>query len=258
MLSKVIAVLRFIRAPLVVTVWSHLLAGGLITLWMPLSLWTGFTCVYFFGMAHNDWVDRVRDKMSNPARPLPSGALSEFTARSILAFLGLGVAFSYLAATSNPSIGVLANWLPFSFVCALGYNSTKARFPLGSAFLLGAARASVLAPFAADYSHFTDNSDYLWCAKSATWMHVVIVGAVGAIITLWSQTEDVHPRRKIWTLRFLLALPLIDAVLVYFTLAKNHPATELSQAHWILMPILSFAGYLGVLVLRPPRIIPSS
>ena len=266
MLPKIVAVLRFIRAPLVVTVWSHLFAGGLITLWYPWPLWIGFTCVYLFGMAHNDWVDRERDKKMNPFRPLPSNALTENTARLILAMLAFGVAFSFLYVETNCDLE-MHKWheifstcplicdmikfsIPFSFLCTIGYNLFKDRFPRGSSLLLGSARSAVWFPFAVGYC-----VPMKFSTVSATWYPMLIVGSVGTLITLWSTYEDFHPSRKIWTLRFLLALPILDAFLVYYFHEDGISARDemyVPEASiWLgLFPVLSLVGYLGVRALR--------
>ncbi|MGE4159429.1 MAG: UbiA family prenyltransferase [Planctomycetota bacterium] len=220
-------VLRYLRVPLVVTVWSHLLAGGLVTGLWPVPLWTGFTCVYLFGMAHNDWVDRESDRKAKPSRPLPSGALSEGSARILMSFLLFGIGLSYLAGSVDPEIENRALWMPFSLACAWTYNTLKGRHPVSAAMLLGMARACV------------------WLAFLA--IPALITGLAGALITLWSTTEEAHPWRRTWTLRFLLTLPILDACHVMIQGIRG-------QSIWVMavFPILSMTGLVLVRLLAKP------
>jgi 4-hydroxybenzoate polyprenyltransferase len=59
---------------------------------MPLAS----TCLYWSGMAFNDWCDRQVDAQERPERPIPSGRVSPATALGVAA--GLGVAGLGIAA----------------------------------------------------------------------------------------------------------------------------------------------------------------
>jgi 4-hydroxybenzoate polyprenyltransferase len=88
---------ELVRAPAAMTVpgdsWSgaaHLPAGTGGWL-MPLAS----TCLYWSGMAFNDWCDRAVDAVERPERPIPSGRVSPATALAAAAGLAAaGVAVS--------------------------------------------------------------------------------------------------------------------------------------------------------------------
>ncbi|MCA9321604.1 MAG: UbiA family prenyltransferase [Planctomycetes bacterium] len=100
MMSRSLALARFVRLPNTLTTTGDLLAGiavglaasGQIPSW-PAAMATGLglAMLYAFGMALNDTLDHEKDLTAHPERPLPSGALSHRAAvRTTLLLAGIG------------------------------------------------------------------------------------------------------------------------------------------------------------------------
>lgn len=92
------ALAELVRLPAALTVPGDALAGaayvdrsGRRQLAMPLAS----ACLYWAGMALNDWADRDLDAVERPERPIPSGRIDARTALAAAALLGgAGVAAS--------------------------------------------------------------------------------------------------------------------------------------------------------------------
>lgn len=128
---------ELVRAPAAMTVpgdsWSgaaHLPAGSGGWL-MPLSS----TCLYWSGMAFNDWCDRVVDADERPERPIPSGRVSPPVALAVAAGLGAaGVAISAVVG-GRRALGVS---LPLAaLICA--YDGVAKDSPAGP-FVMASTR----------------------------------------------------------------------------------------------------------------------
>lgn len=92
-------VVELVRAPAALTVPGDTLAGAASAGWPggrgTALLPVASTCLYWAGMALNDFADRELDRRERPERPIPSGRVSPRTALGISAGLtaaGLGVA----------------------------------------------------------------------------------------------------------------------------------------------------------------------
>lgn len=97
----------------------------------------GFSaCLYLFGMAGNDFLDREKDAQLRPERPLPSGSLSlQEVLGALLALLILMVLFGLGLRTEQSLFFV------FSAICISLYNGpSKEHFAI-SCVCIAAARA---------------------------------------------------------------------------------------------------------------------
>ena len=96
---------ELVRAPAALSVPGDTLAGASSSGWPAGAGWPGgvrsaalplaSTCLYWAGMALNDWADREVDAVERPERPLPSGRVSPGTALAVaggLTAAGLGIA----------------------------------------------------------------------------------------------------------------------------------------------------------------------
>src|SRR5579859_1612206 len=89
---------ELVRAPAALSVPGDALAGAaaagaLAT--RTAGLCAASVCLYWAGMAANDWADRELDAKERPERPVPSGRISPQTALGVAA--GLSVAGLALA-----------------------------------------------------------------------------------------------------------------------------------------------------------------
>ncbi len=195
--------LRLVRAPFAPTaacdaVVCALLARGpgLSEGAAPLSVSDGLRLaatallVYSAGMLGNDLADRERDRTINPDRPLPSGRVSVLAASSVLGLL-VGLSFWPTILSGD---GLWGTYAVASAVVAGGlYNRLHARWPLGSAPLMGLARFSnaslgVLPLVAAGRAH-----PLVLAAPAA-------IGVYSSAITVLSTGEDrpaAAPRRLV-------------------------------------------------------------
>lgn len=86
--------IELVRGPAALTVLGDTLAGGARGVLPPLSS----VCIYWAGMALNDYADRELDAVERPERPLPSGRVTPTQALGIAA--GLTAAGVALATVS--------------------------------------------------------------------------------------------------------------------------------------------------------------
>jgi hypothetical protein len=90
---------ELVRAPAALTVPGDIVAGAAAAGW-PFGLGTAAlagssVCLYWAGMALNDYADREVDRRERPGRPIPSGRVSPATALAVAAGLtagGIGLA----------------------------------------------------------------------------------------------------------------------------------------------------------------------
>lgn len=92
------ALVELLRAPAVLSVPGDVVAGaaaaGTLDRRTP-GLAAASACLYWAGMAANDWADRARDTVERPERPIPSGRVSPALAVGVAAGLtaaGVGLA----------------------------------------------------------------------------------------------------------------------------------------------------------------------
>lgn len=97
-LATLADVAELVRAPAALSVPGDALAGAAVTGTAgkrTAGLAAASVCLYWAGMAANDWADRDIDAKERPERPIPSGRVSPGTAVGIAAALtaaGLGLA----------------------------------------------------------------------------------------------------------------------------------------------------------------------
>jgi hypothetical protein len=85
---------ELVRAPAGLTVPGDVLAGaaaaGDLRVGRLVGLSASSICIYWAGMALNDWADRELDAVERPERPIPSGRVSAQTAFNLAAGLTAG------------------------------------------------------------------------------------------------------------------------------------------------------------------------
>jgi len=88
------ALVELVRAPAGLTVPGDVLAGaaavGDLRVGRVVGLSASSICIYWAGMALNDWADRELDAVERPERPIPSGRVPAQTAFNLAAGLTLG------------------------------------------------------------------------------------------------------------------------------------------------------------------------
>ncbi len=75
------ALVELVRAPAALTVPGDAVAGAAASGWpfggrRTLALTGASVCIYWAGMALNDYADRHLDAIERPERPIPSGRIS--------------------------------------------------------------------------------------------------------------------------------------------------------------------------------------
>jgi len=197
--AKVLTVLQFTRAALVFTAVADVLAAVLLTTTLPraggVAGWGGVNaavlvfavamscCLYGFGMALNDLVDRRRDALLAATRPLPSGRLGLTTAHWIVAVLGvMSLVFAgALAGVQGGRTGTGSFVLAVMTLGLINFYNLAGKYLVSAGLLaLGAVRlvhAMIAAPELPVVWH------PLWL-----FTHVVVVSAVAYV---W---EEKRPR----------------------------------------------------------------
>ncbi|MFB6719225.1 SCO3242 family prenyltransferase [Kribbella sp. NPDC056345] len=88
------ALVELVRAPAGLTVPGDVLAGaaavGDLRVGRAVGLSASSICIYWAGMALNDWADRELDAVERPERPIPSGRVPAQTAFNLAAGLTAG------------------------------------------------------------------------------------------------------------------------------------------------------------------------
>src|SRR5699024_845906 len=130
---------ELIRLPAALTVPGDALAGaaaaGTLRGWRPAALAASSACMYWAGMALNDYADRDLDQHERPERPIPSGRVSPRTALRVAGGLtGAGVA---LAACTGRSAACVA--LPLA--ASVWTYDLVAKPSLAGPAVMGTARA---------------------------------------------------------------------------------------------------------------------
>ncbi|RKT79344.1 4-hydroxybenzoate polyprenyltransferase [Terracoccus luteus] len=107
---------ELVRAPAALTVPGDSLAGAASAGWPGSArgvalLPVASTCLYWAGMALNDYADREQDAVERPERPIPSGRITARTALGVAAGLtaaGVGLAAAAGGRTAAVTAGALA------------------------------------------------------------------------------------------------------------------------------------------------------
>ncbi|MEU2395639.1 SCO3242 family prenyltransferase [Streptomyces sp. NPDC007369] len=136
---------ELVRAPAAATVPGDVLAGALASGRgagpRTLGLAGSSVCLYWAGMALNDWADRELDAAERPERPLPSGRIRPGAA--LAAAAGLTAAGLGLAALAGGRRTVLRRTLPLA-AAVWAYDLGAKQTPLGPAVMAAARALDVL------------------------------------------------------------------------------------------------------------------
>lgn len=142
--SRVSDFLSLIRAPAALSVPGDVLAGaaagGRPMTVRTLGMTTSSICLYWAGMALNDYADAAVDAVERPERPVPSGRVTRRSALSVAG--GLTVAGLGLAALAGRRRG-LATAVPLAGL-VWAYDLVLKSTPAGPAAMAGARAADVL------------------------------------------------------------------------------------------------------------------
>jgi 4-hydroxybenzoate polyprenyltransferase len=135
---------ELVRAPAALTVPGDTLAGAAAAGWplraRTVALPLASTCLYWAGMALNDYADREIDARERPERPIPSGRVRPRDALALAAGLtGAGVAVAALAG-GRPALRVA---VPLA-ATVWTYDLLASRTPLGPVAMAAARGLDVL------------------------------------------------------------------------------------------------------------------
>ncbi|GAA2532890.1 SCO3242 family prenyltransferase [Pilimelia columellifera] len=125
---------ELVRAPAALSVPGDVIAGaGASRSLGPATggLATAAVCLYWAGMAANDWADRVRDASERPDRPIPSGRVRPGTALGVAAGLTAAGLACAGAAGGRRSLAVA---LPLA-AAVWGYDLGGKETPAGPALM---------------------------------------------------------------------------------------------------------------------------
>ncbi|WP_416969973.1 SCO3242 family prenyltransferase [Streptomyces sp. 4F14] len=135
---------RLVRAPAALSVPGDVLAGAAAarTPWDPrvLGATASSVCMYWAGMALNDYADATVDAVERPDRPIPSGRVPRRAALAVAT--GLTAASLGLAAATGGRRGLLGA-LPLAAL-VWSYDLGLKATPAGPAVMAGARAADVL------------------------------------------------------------------------------------------------------------------
>lgn len=209
--SRLQAVLRLVRFPLVPTAVADSAAGYLIASpvlipkdWAALG-WLApvSSCLYMAGMVFNDLADETKDRSLHPERPLPSGELT-FREGSFIGFglVVVGLAFAFKAGVA------LCSWMLLSAI--LGYTLPLKQWAIPGALCMGACRALNLAMGMAAASWYPWEPWRILANSPAP----LILGGYVAIVTHISTVEERRPAASKWVAILLRGIIPLDAALV--------------------------------------------
>ncbi len=227
--AKAVALLRFLRLPLVFSAVADPLAGFLLMRepaqagrWDPvLPLLATSACFYTAGMVFNDLHDVDRDRKLHPHRPLVIGEVSPALAWAlgiVLLVGGLWLAWSVSPLAFEAGVGLA--------IAVLLYDFVLKRWDVPGAVALGAARALNLSLGALAvpvsglerlrvWDYFVMSGTYTMPSGAVMpgygghplWNYLVIHGTYIAVVTWISTYEEAPARRNGFAAGvFLLAL----------------------------------------------------
>ncbi|WP_230423891.1 SCO3242 family prenyltransferase [Streptomyces radicis] len=134
---------ELLRGPAALTVPGDIIAGAVTAGGAPprrIAMAAGASvCLYWSGMALNDWADRELDAVERPERPLPSGRIpprAAFGAAAALTAAGLGLAAACGRTAATTATAVAAT--------AWAYNLGLKNTPAGPAAMATARSLNVL------------------------------------------------------------------------------------------------------------------
>jgi 4-hydroxybenzoate polyprenyltransferase len=252
--ARVLTVLQFTRAALVFTAIADVLTatllaeqfrgggggggggGGVRPMVAGLAVAMS-CCLYGFGMALNDLVDRRKDALLAASRPLPSGRLGVSTAHAIVAVLGTGslVFAALLAMAIGGRTGVASFVLAVLTLGLINFYNFAGKYLVSAGLLtLGAVRlvhATIAAPELPVVWH------PLWL-----FTHVIVVSAVAYV---W---EEKRPRvTPLHAVGVSLGVVGVNVAVVAWSLAMKLPAeagigkipAAMSLTPWLAVPFVS-------------------
>jgi len=200
--------LRYLRVPLAPTAACDAVACLLLALsagdvaapeplaWALLAATS--LCIYGFGMGLNDWTDRERDRLLNPARPLPSGRLAPGLALGVLLLLGAGaVALGGGPRGSREVVGL-------ALILATLYDLATKHALVAGALSMGGVRAANAA--IAVVPLVKAGLAPVW-----TLLAPLAIGCWSAAVTILSTTEEAPSAARVRTARLLAILALAGA-----------------------------------------------
>jgi len=199
------ALLKLGRVSNLPTVWTNVLAGGVLgggdwRSWHFGLMVVAMSLFYIGGMYLNDYFDRAIDAQERPERPVPSGAIPAHAAATI-GFVLLGGGLVVTAATGSVAATVLAALLAVAIVA---YDLHHKGNPFGPV-VMGACRALVYAATA------------LALTNEISIFVVVSAGAIAAYVaglTYAAREESLNNIGSLWPLA-LLAAPMVIAIGVF-------------------------------------------
>lgn len=191
--------IRILRLPNLLTVPGDLwvgmaLAGGIQWGRGETSGLLAVCCLYLAGMLQNALVDRERDAIQAPERPLPSGELTVASVSGVMRLLfNLGVALGLLLG------GIWAVVLLAS--CVWSYNSLKEQVPMVGCMLMGACRG--FAVLIGAMSVTDSASDVVWIGVGVWTLYIA---AVTGLARREHGEGFIQPCHIGWLIRFLFVL----------------------------------------------------
>ncbi|RME04789.1 MAG: hypothetical protein D6805_01880 [Planctomycetota bacterium] len=165
-------------------------------------------CLYSAGMTLNDIVDKNKDKLSNPQRPLPKGEIKYHEA--IFLTLALFTLSATLAGLYLNAQRLL--WYGITVTCILVYNFTKELWPKISPVWMGGCRCF---NFTLGLGHWHTTLSLIYFFYTA-------------LLTYLSLLEDKLAKQKDQIQRYVFTLiasfPLLDACVGLLYTQKYHAA----------------------------------
>jgi hypothetical protein len=203
---KLRTLIDLVRAPAALSVPGDVVAGAAAARMLSprtLGLACSSVCLYWAGMAANDWADRELDAAERPERPIPSGRISPRAAFGVAAGLTAAGLLTAAAAGGRRALGVAVPLAAAVWVYDLRLKNTAAG-PAGMAacraldVLLGAsagrvARAAPAAAAVAVHTYTVTELSRREVSGAAAGLAVrtlavtgVLTGAVAAPGVLWT------------------------------------------------------------------------
>lgn len=206
------------------TVWANTVSGFYIVggdSWVPCAmLAVVFSLVYVAGMAMNDLVDRNRDRVEKPTRPLPAGQLGAKEVRGIVivlfgaALLGLELIFAlHFHRVAWPPRLLLLTLIG----CVILYNLVH-HLAAASIVLLAGCRALIVLGAAATAGWWlAGDSPWPWGLAATLAAYVLALSAIarGEDWITGSATGNRGFTRRGTVAALLAAMPLVDAAWLF-------------------------------------------
>jgi 4-hydroxybenzoate polyprenyltransferase len=178
-------------------------------------------CIYGFGMGLNDWADRGRDRLLNPARPLPSGRLAPALALGVVLLLGVAA----LALGGGP----LGSWeaVGWALLLAAFYDLAGKRVLVPGALSMGGVRAANAA---------IGVLPLVRAGLTPAWtlLAPLAVGCWSAAATVLSTTEEEPSPTRVRVARVLALLALVLAATLAMVAAGRFTLASVLAAASVL------------------------